>query len=183
MRYTLKLLLFGDGGVGKTTLVERYIKGTFKDDTRITIGVQFLVKRLKVNGNEVDLQIWDFGGEERFRFLLPAYCRGAGGGIFMYDITSPGSLLHLSDWLQVVRAQTVNFPILALGTKLDLESQRKVKLEEAIAVAGKNNIPEVLEVSAKTGYNVSLAFDVISKMMIESITQNHFASAVTQVRT
>ncbi len=178
MHYTLKLLLFGDGGVGKTTLVERYVNGTFKEDTRITIGVQFLVKRLKLNGDSIDLQIWDFGGEERFRFLLPAYCLGAIGGIFMYDITSPRSLLHLGDWLQVVRQRTANLPILVAGTKLDLEAQREVKLEEAIAVAGKFNLPEVMEVSSKTGQNVSTIFDIITKMMIESITQSYANTSV-----
>ncbi len=183
MFYTLKLLLFGDGGVGKTTLVERYLNGTFKEDTRITIGVQFLVKRLKLNGDSIDLQIWDFGGEERFRFILPAYCLGACGGIFMYDITSPRSLLHLGDWLQVVRQRTTNLPILVAGTKLDLEAQRAVKLEESIAVAGKFNLPEVLEVSSKNGKNVSTLFDIIIKLMIESITQSTYASSATLLHT
>ncbi len=188
MHYTLKLLLFGDGGVGKTTLVERYVNGTFKEDTRITIGIQFLVKRLKLNGDSIDLQIWDFGGEERFRFILPAYCIGAIGGIFMYDITSPRSLLHLGDWLQVVRQRTANLPILVAGTKLDLEAQREVKLdleaqrevklEEALAVTGKFNLPEVMEVSSKTGQNVSTIFDIITKMMIESITQSYANTSV-----
>ncbi len=183
MLYTLKLLLFGDGGVGKTTLVERYVNGMFKEDTRITIGVQFLVKRLKLNGDSIDLQIWDFGGEERFRFILPAYCLGACGGIFMYDITSPRSLLHLGDWLQVVRQRTTNLPILVAGTKLDLEPQRVVKQEEAIAVAGKFNLPEVMEVSSKTGENVTIIFDLITKMMIDNIVQNTYASTSALLRT
>ncbi len=176
MRYTLKLILFGDGGVGKTALTERYVNGTFKEDTRITIGVQFLIKKFKLNSDSIDLQIWDFGGEERFRFILPSFCLGASGGIFMYDITSPRSLLHLGDWLEVVRQRTVNLPILVVGTKLDLESQRAVRINEAIKVAGMFNIPEVLEVSSKTGINVNLAFNTITKMMVDSITQNMFAN-------
>jgi small GTP-binding protein len=181
--YTFKLLLFGDGGVGKTTLVERYVKGTFKADTRITVGVQFLVKRLMVNGNSVDLQIWDFGGEERFRFLLPAYCIGARGGVFMYDIASPGSLLHLGDWMQVVRERTTNFPVLVVGTKSDLDSQRRVKIEEAIAVAGKFNLPDVIETSSKNGQNVNLIFETIAKMMVDDIRQHSTASMNVQIHT
>ncbi len=182
MHYSLKLLLFGDGGVGKTSLVERYVNGTFKEDTRITIGVQFLVKRLKYNGDCIDLQIWDFGGEDRFRFILPAYCLGASGGIFMYDITSPRSLYHLGDWLKVVRERTMNLPILVAGTKLDLEPQRAVKLEEAIVEASKYNLPEVLEVSAKSGQNVSVVFDTITKMIVDGIGQGFFASGSAQMR-
>jgi small GTP-binding protein len=177
VRYTLKLLLFGDGGVGKTTLVERYVNGTYKSDTRITIGVQFLVKRLKLNADPIDLQIWDFGGEDRFRFLLPSYCLGASGGIFMYDITSPRSLLHLGDWLEVVRQRTANLPVLVVGTKLDLEAQRSVKIDEAIKVAGMFNLPEVMEVSSKTGYNVYIAFEVITRMMVDCITQSSYSSS------
>ncbi|OLS15677.1 MAG: small GTP-binding protein [Promethearchaeota archaeon CR_4] len=169
MRFTFKLVLFGDGGVGKTSLVERFVKGTFTSNTQITIGVAFLVKRLVINGDPVDLSIWDFGGEERFRFLLPSYCRGVGGAIFMYDVTSPQSLIHLEDWLPVVRSQKANLPILALGTKSDLESQRHVMLGDASAFVAKYNIPDVMEVSAKTGQNVSESFSRITKLMIENI--------------
>jgi small GTP-binding protein len=183
LRYTLKLLLFGDGSVGKTTLVNRYISGRFHEDTRITIGVQFLVKRLVLNGDIAELQIWDFGGEDRFRFLLPAYCIGASGGVFMYDITSPKSLLHLGNWLQVVREKTVNFPVLVVGTKSDLDSQRTVRIEEAISVAGQFNLPEVIETSAKTGQNVNLIFEIIAKMMVDGIRQRSTARVSAQIHT
>ncbi len=159
--------------MGKTALVERYIHGTFKSDTRITIRVQFLVKRLTLKGDPIDLQIWDFGGEDRS--LLPAYCMGASGGIFMYDITSPRSLLHLGDWLEVVRQRALNLPILVIGTKLDLEAQRAVKIEEAIKVAGMFNLTDALETSSKTGHNVNVTFDTITRMMVDSITQSSYA--------
>ncbi|MCK4688545.1 MAG: GTP-binding protein, partial [Candidatus Lokiarchaeota archaeon] len=79
-----KICIFGDGGVGKTTLVKRYMTGVFKGDSTMTIGVDFHVKKLEINGLNVSLQIWDFAGEDRFRFLLPSYVIGASGGIFMY---------------------------------------------------------------------------------------------------
>ncbi len=78
-----KLCIFGDGGVGKTTLVKRYLTGVFAGDTTMTIGVDFHIKKLNIEGKEVGLQIWDFAGEDRFRFLLPSYVFGTSGGIFM----------------------------------------------------------------------------------------------------
>ena len=91
--FIFKVCIFGDGGVGKTTLIKRYLSGTFDESTRITIGVDFHIKKLEVEGKQITLQLWDFAGEERFRMLLPTYMRGAKGGIFLYDIcllyTSP----------------------------------------------------------------------------------------------
>ncbi len=168
MRYTFKLIIAGDGGVGKTTLVDRYINGTFHEDTRITLGVQFMVKRLTIDGNPVDLQIWDFGGEERFRFILPAYCLGAHGALFMYDVTNLASLYHTDDWLLVLRSQNAKFPVVAAGTKADLAEARKVSVVKAMNVVEKYGISKVVEVSSKTGQNVDLVFDEICRAMIAS---------------
>jgi len=180
MYYTFKLLLFGDGGVGKTSLVEMYVNGTFKEDSQMKIGVQFLVKRLKMDEDNVNLQIWDFGGEERFRFLLPAYCRGARGGIFIYDVTSPGSLYSLDKWLRVIRQWSSAFPVIMVGTKLDLRPHRKVMKEEVTTVASEYNIPEVIEVSSKSGQNVGLVFETISKLMLRGTVQNTVVGMIAQ---
>ncbi len=180
----MKLIIFGDGGVGKSTLIERYVHGTFKTDTKVTIGVQFLVKRFRVDGGtSVDLQIWDFGGEDRFRFLLPAYCRGAAGGIFMFDITAPSTLYHLGDWLPVVMRREKLFPILAVGTKLDLDPHRKVRKEEEVSIARDRHLPEILEVSSKTGENVDRVFNTITHMMIDSITHIPYTMPSVQIPT
>ncbi len=168
MRYTFKLIIAGDGGVGKTTLVDRYVNGTFHENTRITLGVQFMVKRLTVDGNPVDLQIWDFGGEERFRFILPAYCMGAHGALFMYDVTNPASLYHTDDWMLVLRSQNAKFPVVAGGTKMDLVDARKVDAEEAMKTVEKYGILEVVEVSSKTGQNVDHIFGEICRAMIHA---------------
>jgi len=170
MRYTFKLIIAGDGGVGKTTLVNRYVSGTFREDSRITLGVQFMVKRLVVNDNPVDLQIWDFGGEDRFRFILSSYCMGAHGALFMYDITNPASLYHMDNWMLLLRSQNGKFPVMASGTKADLNYARKVEMTEAVKITGKYGITEVVEVSSKTGQNVDLLFDGICQLMI---TQSH----------
>ncbi len=168
MRYTFKILIAGDGGVGKTTLVDRYVNGTFRENTRVTLGVQFMVKRLNVEGNPIDLQIWDFGGEDRFRFLLPAYCRGAHGAIFMYDITSPATLYHVDEWMPILRSQGGKFPVVMGGTKVDLNNSRKVQTAEANTVAAKFGIVDALEVSSKTGEKVDALFASICAQMIKT---------------
>lgn len=169
---TFKLLMTGDGGVGKTTLTKRYVTGLFSDETKITIGIDFFVKEIKLveNGEEmrVKLQIWDFGGEERFRFLLPSYCRGASGALFLYSITSYASLSHVHDWLNIIRENTVSVPVLLVGSKLDLAPYRKVPTEDAIAIARKTGLQGYVEVSAKDGTNVEETFETITRLMLRA---------------
>lgn len=86
-QYVYKLVVAGEGGVGKTTLIIRYCEGIFKHDTRTTVGVGFASKEVQLHGESIKLQIWDFGGEERFRFILPAYCKGANAAILAFDST------------------------------------------------------------------------------------------------
>ncbi len=164
---TFKLVLFGDGAVGKTALAQRYLTGLFRDNTKITIGVEFHVKDIQMSGNKIKLQIWDFGGEERFRFLLPSYCRGANGGLFLFDVTNPKTLLHLDSWMDVLRSATApNIPIIMVGTKADLAENRQVESSEAMEVAKNHKFAGYAEVSAKTGTNVESTFETITKVMM-----------------
>ncbi len=169
--YNFKLIIAGDGGVGKTTLVNKYVNGTFIEDTRLTVGVQFMVKRLVLNGDTINLQIWDFGGQDRFRFILPAYCRGAHGALFMYDTTSLMSLHHMDEWIEILRSQNKSIPVVAGGTKIDLCEDRAFPKEEAFEAASQFGIINVVEVSAKTGANVDVLFETICSQMIKN-TQN-----------
>jgi len=161
-----KLIIAGDGGVGKTSLTNKFITGVFTDSTMITIGVEFFVKDLIVPElGEVRLQIWDFGGEERFRFLLPTYVRGANGVLFLFSITDMITLSHLDDWLGILRTYDENIPIMLVGAKADLEHMRRVQRHEAIDVAKTRKCKGYVEVSAKTGLNVDNTFKTVSKLM------------------
>jgi small GTP-binding protein len=160
-----KVIIFGDAGSGKTTLLKRYMTNKFLPDSQMTIGVDF-VKTILLGGKIIKLQIWDFGGEERFRFLLPRYVRGAGGGIFMYDITNYGSLIHVDDWLSVVEEVGEKFPILLVGGKLDLEKNRQVSKEDGMKVAQSRNLNKLIECSSKTGENIEYIFETITKLMV-----------------
>ncbi len=166
MTYTFKLIVAGDGGVGKTALLNRFCVGKFSEDVRITLGVQFRGHQLIINNNEVNLQICDFGGMDCFRHILPVYCRGAHGALFLYDVTSPASLYHMDNWVSVLRSQGRKFPIIAGGTKADLIDSKKVPIEDAIAFAKRAEISKVMEVSAKTGQNIAPLFETICVQMM-----------------
>jgi small GTP-binding protein len=172
-----KICLFGDGGVGKTTLINRYLTGVFKTDSQITIGVDFHVKKIDVNGKRVSLQIWDFAGEERFRFLLPRYVVGASAGIFMYDITRYSSLKNFDEWIEIFKNgyigkdENKQLPVIMVGGKLDLQFKRAVSSKEAFDIARKHNLYGFVECSSKDGRNVRDIFYETAKMMINRTSQ------------
>ena len=161
-----KICIFGDGGVGKTTLVNKYLTGLFKEDMRMTIGTNFYRKNLDVENKKVSLQIWDFGGEERFRFLLHQYCKGANAALFLYDITNRLTLEHLPDWTQIIRKHSGDIPIMLVGNKLHLEEFRAVPRNEGIKLAEKYNLSAFAEISARTGQNVDLLFETVTEILL-----------------
>ncbi len=167
---TFKIIIFGDAGCGKTTLTQRFLTNLFVSDQTMTIGVDFEVKSLSVNEQKVKLQIWDFGGEERFRFLLPTYVRGARGGLFLYDITNYSSIAHIDDWLSVIRkeirAEDI-FPIIVVGSKADLVENREVSSADGIKIAKSRNVNGFIETSSKSGENVEKAFEALTGLMLD----------------
>jgi len=166
-----KVCIFGDGGVGKTCLVNRYLTGIFKDDSDMTIGVDFFLKKLKIANKSISLQIWDFAGEERFRFILPSYLIGADGGIFMYDITRYSSLKNIDNWFEVLIEGSMSkkreFPIIMVGGKLDLDKKRAVSSNEAYSVSKKHDLEGFIECSSKNGQNIDEIFVIIARLMME----------------
>ena len=167
-----KLCIFGDGGVGKTTLVNRYLTSVFDETLKMTIGADFYVKDLKIDGKKVVNRIWDFGGEQRFKVLLPSFAKGADGGIFMYDITRYTSIKNIDDWLSIFEKNTrdkqINIPIVMVGGKLDLQEKRSVETEDAVELSEKHNLQGYYECSSKTGDNVEEIFESITRKMMKS---------------
>jgi small GTP-binding protein len=164
-----KIVICGDAGCGKTTLNKRFIKDLFLPDSHMTIGVEFETKIIEVDEKRVNLMIWDFGGEERFRTLFPQYIQGAMGGILMYDITDYSSFSHISDWLSILQENKKNIPILLLGGKLDLEQSRAISFKEAKRLAESMGLNNIMECSSKTGENVELAFKGLTRMVIHNM--------------
>jgi len=167
-----KMCIFGDGGVGKTTLVNRYISGKFSEDFKMTIGVDFYTKTTEIEGIKVQLQIWDFGGEHQFKNLLPNYIIGASGGIYIYDISRFSSLTNLDEWLRVLKKAPKEgdeyMPILLVASKLDLELEGKRVIEKEFAreYGKKRNLFNFIECSSKTGENIENVFNTITNKML-----------------
>ena len=162
-----KVVIFGDAGCGKTTLMRRFMTGIFMPGSTMTIGVDFESKYLEVNGNRVKLMLWDFGGEERFRFIFPQYIAGAMGGVLMYDITDYSSFSHITSWLSIMNGAKSRFPIILVGAKLDLEAMREVSYEEGVEMANKMGLEKYIECSSKTGKNAIKSFEELTKIMID----------------
>lgn len=165
--YTFKILMLGDASVGKTTLSEHYITGVFNSDLRLTVGVEFFIKTVEIYGKKIKLQIWDMGGEDRFRFLLPTYCLGSSGAIFLYDITRPKSLDSNQDWISIVKEKNGNIPILLVGNKIDLK--REILREHGIEVAKINGMAGFVETSAKEGTNIEEVFNTLTNLMLKKM--------------
>jgi len=114
------------------------------------------------------------GGEERFRFLLPTYCLGTSGAIFLYDITNKASLDSCPSWLSIVREKNGNIPIILAGNKIDLEDKRQVPTEMGIEVAKKIGLAGFVEVSAKEGINIEKTFSTLTDLMLKYVDHPEF---------
>ncbi|MHA1522706.1 MAG: Rab family GTPase [Promethearchaeota archaeon] len=170
---TFKLLMLGSASTGKTSLSDRFITGIFNPDIKLTVGVEFYVKTLNIGGKMIKLQIWDLGGEERFRFLLPTYSLGSSGALFLYDITRPDTLENISDWTNIVREKNGDIPIVLAGNKIDLVDDRKVSAEQAEEIAKQFDMVDFMELSAKVGTNVELIFELLTKYLIQKALEEN----------
>jgi small GTP-binding protein len=139
----------------------------------MTIGVDFFMKHITVKGIRVALQIWDFAGEERFRFLLPDYVSGASGGVFMYDITRLSTLNRMNEWLSIFKQEYAKkktddvFPVIILGGKNDREEDRSVDPSEAKERLGNFTCLDYMECSSKSGENVETVFENLTRHLVK----------------
>ncbi len=167
-----KICIFGDARVGKTSLTQRFLTGLFEFDSKSTLGATIFVKYLHVEKKKVALQIWDFGGEDKFRFLLPVYSMGSSAGIFMYDITQKSSLDKINDWITFFREglekDAEKVPIFMVGSKKDLESQRTLPHAQALAIFDKYKLFKLIEVSSKNGENIEALFKTITNAVAKN---------------
>uniref|UniRef100_A0A914YT50 Ras-related protein Rab-43 n=1 Tax=Panagrolaimus superbus TaxID=310955 RepID=A0A914YT50_9BILA len=145
-------------GIGKTCVVQRFKNGTYIEKQGTTIGVDFTMKTLIIDGKRVKLQIWDTGGQERFRTITQSYYRSANGIILCYDITCRQSFESLIRWMDDVSKFAVpNVAKVLIATKADLADSRAVEQEEGDQLARSHNMA-FMEVSSKNNYNVDNVF-------------------------
>ena len=148
--FTLKIVIVGDSGVGKTNLLSRFTRNIFDSETRNTIGVDFSALDLVINNKNVKIQFWDTAGQEKYRAIASAYYKNAHGAIIVYDITNKSSFENTNTWLRELKEHGEdNIKIALFGNKKDLESNREIIKEDAENVAKTNEL-FFMEVSAKT---------------------------------
>lgn len=166
--YLFKLLLVGDAGVGKSSLLLSFTQGDFKEDQRNTIGVDLKVKFLNFRGSKLKLTIWDTAGQERFRTLTSAYYRGAHGIILVYDITCRSSFENTQNWLKEIDIYSTNPDVIKLlvANKTDLNAQRTVSKKEGQQFARDHGMI-FIEASAKTQEGVQQAFEELVQKIFD----------------
>jgi len=162
-----KLLLIGDSGVGKSCILLRFADNAFTETFISTIGVDFKIKTIEVEGKRVKLQIWDTAGQERFQTITTSYYRGAHGLIIVFDVTNKASFDNIKKWLEdVERNASQNIVKLLVGNKTDLEHKRVVDYHTAKALADRLNI-DYLETSAKNNLNINKAFERLAATIMK----------------
>jgi small GTP-binding protein len=170
--YYFKIILFGDSGVGKTTLSKRLTTNIFFNYLKKTIGVELFSKTYYIENIAHTLLIWDYSGEDRFKPMLKMWLKGTMGGIFVYDITNYKSFLHLGKWLNFVTKEKNGFPIIMVGTHSDLENKREISEEKAKNTSKMLNYP-FFECSSKNGDNIENIFQTIIENLHISRKKNH----------
>jgi len=177
--FDVKLVLLGNSGVGKTSLVLRYVQGTYTLEQSSTIGASFMTKRMQVEDQKLKLQIWDTAGQERFRSMTPMYYRGSNCAILVYDITSEESFENVKDWVSELSSNIrTDIVIVVCGNKCDLESQRVVSSSKAKEYASSINAI-FIETSAKDNERIDELFTEICTRLIEKRKQGATMSPKT----
>ncbi|KAJ8383785.1 hypothetical protein AAFF_G00214720 [Aldrovandia affinis] len=161
--FLFKLLLIGDSGVGKTCLIIRFAEDNFNSTYISTIGIDFKVKTIEVEGKKVKLQVWDTAGQERFKTITTAYYRGAMGIILVYDITDEKSFENIQNWMKSIKENASSgVSRMLLGNKCDIEAKRKVSKETGEKLAKDHGI-RFFETSAKSSINVEESFIALAR--------------------
>eukprot|EP01035_Chromulina_nebulosa_P019216 gene19216-25067_t len=158
----IKLLMIGDSGVGKTCLLLRYANDSFSPTFITTIGIDFKIKNIQLDGKRIKLQIWDTAGQERFRTITTSYFRGAQGILLVYDVTDRQTFVSIRNWVaQIQMHADVNVNKILIGNKCDINDHRVVSFEEGESLAKEYNI-HFFETSAKQDINVEKSFLTIA---------------------
>lgn len=168
----LKVVLLGDGGVGKSSLMNRFVSDKFDSQSFHTIGVEFLNKDVSVEGRTFTLQIWDTAGQERFKSLRTPFYRGSDICLLVFAVNDKQSLENLVQWKKEFLyyadvKDPENFPFLVLGNKVDMEEERVVHEDDAKSWCQMNGQLPYFETSAKDNTNVDLAFSSSVKRHFE----------------
>jgi len=170
--YTIKYIIIGDAGVGKSNLVLQYVEKTFKPEYANTVGVEFAIKTVTIENKVYGLQLWDTAGQENFRSIARGYYKTAACAIVVYDITCRDSFNNVKTWIEECKnSATKTITFILIGNKSDLAEKRAVTEDEGRELAESYGI-QYYETSAKTGTNVEKAFSESLSEIIKKIEDN-----------
>ena len=171
--YVIKILTLGDSGVGKTSIIQKFINDKFNQSMLSTIGVDFQSKVIIIDNIKVKLKIWDTTGQERFKTLTSQYYNGADGALLIFDITSKMTFDRISFWMNELneKKKLNELGLLLIGNKIDLNDKRTVDKEEAEIFARENNI-NYYETSASKNININNVINDIAKQCLNIIKKN-----------
>jgi len=161
-----KVVVIGAAGVGKTSIIRRYCENSFLEGYKTTIGSDFYVKKLDLGEVLVNLSIWDLAGEERFKFVLPTFCKGAQGALIVFDISRRRSYINVTPYIELTWEHSGQIPSVIIGNKSDLVESRAVSLDEAKDYSIQCGMP-YYETSAKDNVNVYKIFEELTQLMIK----------------
>lgn len=163
----IKVLTIGDSSVGKTCLLHRYTNHTFSSSSIPTVGIDFKITNITIDGKRIKMQCWDTAGQERYRNITANYYRNAHGIMLVYDVTNKKSYEAIDNWMEQIHVHAgESIDKILVGNKVDQEGERKISTEQGNLLAKKYNIP-FLETSAKQGLNVDEAFHAIAKSVCD----------------
>ncbi|KAK2858920.1 hypothetical protein Q5P01_003540 [Channa striata] len=165
--FLFKIILIGDSNVGKTSVVQNFKSGIFSERQQNTIGVDFTVRTVNIEGKKVKIQVWDTAGQERFRTITQSYYRSAHGAMITYDITRHSTFDSVTHWIKEVELYgAANVVLVLIGNKCDLEQERQVQFQQACDLAKDRGVLAALETSAKESQNVEEAFMMMARELL-----------------
>lgn len=173
----LKIIIVGEGSVGKSSLLLRYADDKFIPENYSTIGVDYKSKPITINGENVILQIWDTAGQEKFRSITKNYYNGVHGALVVFDVTAINTFNQVKYWIESIKEKDPLINIILIGNKIDLED-RSVTKEEAEKIANEYHI-HYIETSAKDGTNIHETFEYISNETYQRISSGSYTSNYT----
>ncbi|EUB61616.1 Ras-related protein Rab-10 [Echinococcus granulosus] len=177
-----KLMLIGDSGVGKTCILFRFVDDSFSSSFISTIGIDFKIKTVEIDGKRIKLQIWDTAGQERFQTITASYYRGAMGIMLVYSVTCRKSFENISKWMSnITNLASEEVEKIIVANKTDKVDQRQVSVEEGLAVAERYEVKH-FETSAMNGTNVEAAFLELTRSILRKVPRDQGSAApITRV--
>ena len=171
--YVIKILTLGDSGVGKTSIIQKFVNDKFNQNMLSTIGVDFQSKEIIINNTKIKLKIWDTTGQERFKTLTSQYYNGADGALLIFDVTNKESFERINFWMNELneKKKLNELGLLLIGNKIDLIDKRNVKKEEAEEFAKEYNI-NYYETSALQNINIKKIINDIAQQCLNKIQKN-----------